>query len=111
MLITLFVYATANGVSSSRKIEKLCQADIAFPITCAQDIPDHTPLARFRQAQEEALTDLLGQSLELAANLEILKFGLVALDGTKTRLFAVEGLDAAVAGGRVGAGIDVEAFR
>ena len=83
MLITLFVYAMANGVSSSRKIEKLCQTDIAFRIICAQDTPDHTTLARFRQTHEKALTDMLGQSLELAANLEMLKFGVVALDGTK----------------------------
>ncbi|MFI0805479.1 transposase [Amycolatopsis lurida] len=67
MLLTLFVYAMAHGVSSSRRIERLCLTDVAFRIICAQDIPDHTVLARFRQRHEAALTDLLTESLVLAA--------------------------------------------
>lgn len=83
MLLTLFVYAMAQGVSSSRKIEKLCATDVAFRVICAQDVPDHTVLARFRQRHEEALTSVLGESLVLAARLGMVSLGVVALDGTK----------------------------
>lgn len=83
MLLTLFVYAMSHGESSSRRIERLCGTDVAFRIICAQDIPDHTVLARFRKNHEAALTDLLTESLVLAAQLGMVSLGVVAFDGTK----------------------------
>lgn len=83
MVLTLFVYAMAHGQSSSRRIERLCQTDVAFRIICAQDAPDHTVLARFRQNHQDALADLLTESLVLAAELGMVSLGTVALDGTK----------------------------
>lgn len=83
MLLTLFVYAMAHGQSSSRGIERLCHTDVAFRVICAQDVPDHTVLARFRQHHQAALTDLLTQSLVLAAQLGMVSLGVVAVDGTK----------------------------
>lgn len=83
MLLVLLMYAMAQGIHSSRKIEKLCHTDVAFRVICAQDVPDHTVVARFRQVHQEALADLLTQTLELAAHLGMVKLGVVALDGTK----------------------------
>lgn len=83
MLLTLFVYAMAHGESSSRRIERLCHTDVAFRVICAQDVPDHTVLARFRKNHEAALTDLLTESLALAAELGMVSLGTVAFDGTK----------------------------
>jgi transposase len=83
MLLTLFVYAMAHGESSSRRIERLCHTDVAFRVICAQDVPDHTVLARFRKNHEAALTDLLTESLVLAAELGMVSLGTVAFDGTK----------------------------
>lgn len=83
MLLTLFVYAMAHGVSSSRQIERLCGTDVAFRIICAGDTPDHTVLARFRRDHEAGLEDLLGASLLLAAQVGMVRLGTVAFDGTK----------------------------
>ncbi|WP_199520936.1 transposase, partial [Jiangella anatolica] len=83
MLLTLFVYAMAHGVSSSRQIERLCGTDVAFRIVCAGDTPDHTVLARFRRDHEAALEELLTASLLLAAELGMVRLGAVAFDGTK----------------------------
>jgi transposase len=83
MMVTLFCYAMAVGVRSSRQIERLCATDVAFRVICANDAPDHTVLARFRQAHSEALTELLAQSLLLAAELGFVQLGTVAIDGTK----------------------------
>ena len=83
MLLTLIVYAMAHGQSSSRRIERLCHTDVAFRIICAQDSPDHTVLARFRQHHQAALTALLTESLVLAAELGMVSLGVVAFDGTK----------------------------
>lgn len=83
MLVTLFVYAMAQQVRSSRRMERLCWTDVAFRIITAGDVPDHTVLCRFRQTHEQALGDLLTQSLLLAAELGFVRFGTVAIDGTK----------------------------
>lgn len=83
MLLTLWVYAMAHGTRSSRQIERLCHTDVAFRIICAQDVPDHTVLARFRQDHERALADLLTATLRLAARLGMVRLGVVAFDGTK----------------------------
>jgi transposase len=83
MLLTLFVYAMAHGESSSRRVERLCRTDVAFRIICASDVPDHTVLARFRQHHEQALTDLLTESLVLAVELGMVSLGVVGFDGTK----------------------------
>ena len=78
MLLTLFIYAMAHGVRSSRRIEQLCQTDVAFRIICAGDAPDHTVLARFRQRHQDGLVDLLTQTLLLAAELGMVSLGVVA---------------------------------
>lgn len=83
MLLTLWIYAMAHGVRSSRQIERLCGTDVAFRIICASDVPDHTVLAGFRKAHEAALADLLTESLRLCAQLGMLRFGVVALDGVR----------------------------
>ena len=48
MLVTLLVWAYANGVTSSRRIERLCGQDVAFRVICGGSVPDHVTIARFR---------------------------------------------------------------
>ena len=48
MLVTLLIWAYAQGVSSSRRIEQLCRADVSFRVICAGQAPDHVTIARFR---------------------------------------------------------------
>jgi transposase len=83
MLLTLWMYAMAHGQRSSRQIERLCGTDVAFRIICASDVPDHTVLATFRKVHEAVLADLLTASLHLCAQLGMLRFGVVALDGVR----------------------------
>jgi len=58
MLLTLLVWAYANGVTSSRRIERLCQQDLAFMVICAGRAPDHVTVARFRQQFAETAAPL-----------------------------------------------------
>jgi transposase len=83
MMVTLLVWAYANGVTSSRRIERLCQQDVAFRVICAGHLPDHVTIARFRQQFAEAAADLFAQVLVLCARLGMGQVGTVALDGTK----------------------------
>ena len=86
MLLALLVYGYAPGVRSSRRIERACTEDVAFRVICAQDVPDHATIARFRReyfADAAVMGDLFGQVLVLAAAAGLGKLGLIAVDGTK----------------------------
>jgi transposase len=83
MMVTLLIWAYANGITSSRRIERLCGQDVAFRVICAGHLPDHVTVARFRQQFAGTAADLFAQVLILCARLGMGKVGTVALDGTK----------------------------
>ena len=49
MVVTVLVWAYAHKITSSREIERLCRTDVAFRVICAQNLPDHSTVARFRK--------------------------------------------------------------
>jgi transposase len=83
MLLALLVYGYCQGVRSSRAIERACHTDVAFRVVCAQDVPDHTRIARFRQAHLDLVEDLFAQVLIVCAKAGFVRLGIVAIDGTK----------------------------
>jgi transposase len=83
MLLALLIYAYCQGVRSSRQIERRCLTDVAFRVVCAQDVPDHATIARFRAEHEQAFAALFSQVLQVAATAGLVRLGTVAIDGTK----------------------------
>jgi len=83
MLLALLIYAYAVGERSSRQIQRLCHTDVAFRVLCAGDVPDHTTIARFRQAHVEVFDDVFAQVLRLCARAGMGRLSTVAVDGTK----------------------------
>jgi transposase len=83
MLLALLLYGYCRGVRSSRQIERLCEVDVAFRVICAADVPDHSVIARFRQAHRRAFGELFVQVLRLATKAGLGRFGTIAIDGTK----------------------------
>ncbi len=83
MMLTLLAYAYAVGERSSRGIERRCREDVAFRVICANQIPDHATIARFRVRHERAMADLFGQVLGLCAEAGIVEVGVLAVDGIK----------------------------
>jgi transposase len=83
MLLTVLLLGYCTGVRSTRAVERACRTDVAFRIACAQDVPDHSVLARFRATHEAAFVELFARVLALAAGLGLARFGTVAIDGTK----------------------------
>jgi transposase len=83
MLLTLLVYAYAHGERSSRQIERLCLTDVAFRVICGNEPPDHTVIARFRAAHDEAFIALFEQVLAVCARAGMGRFATIAIDGTK----------------------------
>src|SRR6266540_2987386 len=98
MMVTLLLYAYCIGERSSRRIERRCQEDIAFRVITANAAPDHSTIARFRQANEQALSACFTEVLRLCAAAGLVRVGVVALDGTKIEanasLYANRGLEA-----------------
>jgi transposase len=83
MMVALLVYAYSVGVRSARGIERRCREDVAFRVICANQVPDHATIARFRARHEDAISALFGGVLELCARAGLVKVGIVAVDGTK----------------------------
>jgi transposase len=83
MMVALLLYGYAIGERSSRRLERRCVEDVATRVICANQAPDHTTIARFRQRHETALAELFGEVLALCAEAGLVRVGVVAVDGTK----------------------------
>ncbi len=83
MMVALLLYGYAKGRRSSRVIERACVEDVACRVIAANEVPDHTTIARFRQRHEAALGRLFGDVLGLCAEAGLASVGVIAIDGTK----------------------------
>ncbi len=83
MMVALLLYGYAIGERSSRRLERRCVEDVATRVICANQAPDHTTIARFRQRHETALAELFGEVLALCAESGLVRVGVIAVDGTK----------------------------
>jgi transposase len=95
MMVTLLAYAYCVGERSSRGIERRCREDVAFRVVCANQVPDHATIARFRVRHQDALADLFGQVLGLCAEAGLVRVGVIAVDGSK---FQAAASDSAIRG-------------
>jgi len=83
MMVALMLYAYATGERSARRIERRCSEDIAYRVICANQVPDHSTIARFRARHAETLAALFGEVLGLCAAAGLVSVGTIALDGTR----------------------------
>jgi len=83
MMVALLVYAYAIGERSSRRIERRCHEDVAVRVVTANQAPDHTTIARFRQRHERPLSELFGDVLALCSEAGLVHVAVIAVDGTK----------------------------
>src|SRR3954464_15676888 len=90
MMVALLLYSYAIGERSSRRIERRCGEDVATRVICANQRPDHTTIARFRQRHECPLAELFGEVLALCAEAGLVRVGVIAVDGTKVHANASE---------------------
>ena len=85
LMVKLLVYGYANGIVSSRKLERATYRDVAVRMLCADQHPDYRSIARFRARHLEALGELFVQALRLCRQAKLVGLGALALDGTKLR--------------------------
>jgi transposase len=82
MMLALLVYCYANGIFSSRRIERATYRDIAVRYLTGDSHPDHDTICEFRRRNQKAFAEAFLQVLRLAREMGVLKVGTVSVDGT-----------------------------
>ena len=77
------IYCYANGIFSSRRIERATHRDVAVRLIAADHRLDHDTIAAFRRENGQAFTEAFAQVLFLVGELGLFKLGMVSIDGTK----------------------------
>ena len=85
LLIAIWLYAYARGLSSARQIERECQYEPGLRWLLGLKSVNHHTLSDFRSEQGEALQDLFKQVLGLLLKERLITLERVTLDGTKVR--------------------------
>jgi transposase len=83
MMLALLVYAYANGLFSSRRIERATYRDLGFRFVTANTHPDHDTIAVFRRQNRAAFEAAFLDILLMARQAGLLRVGTVSVDGTK----------------------------
>src|SRR5437016_13855001 len=83
LLVSVWLYAYALGVTSSRRLEQRIREDLAFRYLAGGGQPDFWALNEFRKRQGRAINDAFTQVVELARSLGMGKLGQVAIDSTR----------------------------
>lgn len=102
MMVCVLIYAYANGLRSSRKIERLCERDAGFRMIVGTEVPDHSVIARFRKRHRTEFEALFAEVLKLCHAAGLVRLGVVALDGTKVKA------NAALAANRTAKSLEAE---
>src|SRR5579863_10739719 len=83
LMLALLIYCYANGVFSSRRIERASYRDIGARFIAANTHPDHDTIAEFRRSNKAAFEAAFLAVLLLARESGLLRLGTVSIDGTK----------------------------
>jgi transposase len=83
LLLKVWLYAYALGVTSSRRLEQRIREDLGFRYLAGGAQPDYWALNEFRKRHGRAMNNLFTQVVELARSLGMGKLGQVAIDSTR----------------------------
>src|SRR5579864_839851 len=83
LLLKVWLYAYALGVTSSRRLEQRIREDLAFRYLAGGAQPDFWALNEFRRRHRGAINEVFTQVVELARSLGMGKLGHVAIDSTR----------------------------
>jgi transposase len=91
ILVTLWIYANSEGISSARELSRLCEYEPACQwITALTSINYHT-LSDFRAEQREALNQMFRQVLGILSADGLIEMKQVMQDGTKVKANSAAG--------------------
>jgi len=85
MMLALLIYCYANGIFSSRRIERATYRDLGVRFLTGDTHPDHDTICSFRRQNERLIAKLFVRVLELARELKLLQVGTISVDGTRLK--------------------------
>ena len=85
LLLSVWLYAYALGMTSSRRLEQRIREDLGFRYLAGGERPDHWTLNDFRRRHPKALNDLFTQVVEFARQAGLGRLGHVAIDSTRVK--------------------------
>lgn len=88
ILITLWLYATVEGISSARELARRCESDDAFRWIAGGVSLNHHTLSDFRVREEAFLDDLLTRSVAALMHQGLVDLNRVTQDGVRVRASA-----------------------
>jgi transposase len=83
LMLGVWLYAYALGVTSARQVERRLVEDLAFRYLAAGERVDNWALSAFRRRHSRALNDAFTQVLEWAQSQSMVKLGRVAIDSSR----------------------------
>jgi len=83
LMLKVWLYAYALGVTSARRLEQRIREDLAFRYLAGGAQPDYWALNEFRKRQGRAMNDVFTQVVETARSVGMGKLGHVAIDSTR----------------------------
>lgn len=91
ILLALWMFATIEGISSARQLDRLCERDLAYLWLCGGVGVNHHLLSDFRTAHGEFLDDLLTDTIATLMHQQLITLETVAQDGMRVRAHAGSG--------------------
>src|SRR5215470_13911196 len=91
LLVSLWLYATLEGVGSARLLERLCRSDVAYRWLCGGVSVNHHTLSDARVDNEVLLDGWLTESVAALAAEGLISLEEIAVDGTKLQAAAGRG--------------------
>lgn len=88
LMLKLWLYAYAVGITSSRRLEQRTREDLALRYLAGGAEPDYWALNGFRRRHGRALNDCFTQVVEQARKLGLRQLGTVAIDATRIKASA-----------------------
>lgn len=88
ILLALWLFATLEGVSSARQLERLCERDLAYKWICGEVGVNYHTLSDFRSENAEFLEQLLTDSVAALLHQGLVTLEVVAQDGMRVRASA-----------------------
>ncbi len=91
ILMALWMFATIEGVSSARHLNRLCTRDLPYMWICGEVGVNYHLLSDFRTAHGEFLDELLTDTIATLLHQRIVTLETVAQDGMRVRAHAGSG--------------------
>jgi transposase len=85
MMLALVIYCYANGIFSSRRIERATYRDLGVRFLTGDTHPDHDTICSFRRQNGRVIAKFFVRVLELARELKLLQVGSISVDGTQLK--------------------------